>query len=703
MSATETVRLTLVSSVPGLVVGDDALVEVTSAGPSAPSLQLNGAPVGVAITRDPATGNWRALVTGLAEGENRLEAVADGLRAELTVRAYPVQGPVISGPHLHPWALTTEENGLGPALDEHGNAPARVSYQYMSASSGDFTAYDPASPPADGEIATTTTDAGVTVPYVVRHERGAANRGIYELAVLCDPHQPWTALAPQPGWNGKLWIPLYGGWNQRWSQTVPGASLPGMPRSSVLIDMGLRRGFMIARTTQIQSMTNSDSVRGAESLIMLKQHVTKHYGRIRYTLGTGASGGSIMQQMIANQYPGIFQGIIPMSSLPSSWYLPTVLNDSRLLEHHFTVTSPQLWQNEADRLAVDGHSSENTRQFFNTVFTGRRSGNFDTGGQDPVTGTGLDDAQAYHPDRNPGGARATLQDYQVNYLGRRPEAEWTDAERAAGHGFAQLPWDNAGVQYGLAALLDGRITPEQFTDLNEKIGGVDIDNHIVPARNTASADAVALLHRGGFINDFANMDQAAIIDIRPPEQGDLPSHTQFHTWIVRDGLTAAHGHARNHVAWMIPGPPVAITPPEAVLLTMDRWLAAIEADHSDKPLPEKIAAARPEDASDGIRTPEGEPAGDLADYHRLYPSYGDARTVAACGDPRSQRIAKPQLKPLRPADYPGIEFTTEQWQRLQTTFPDGVADWTKPGVSQTSTIPWLSYANGPGGEPVQHP
>ena len=33
-------------------------------------------------------------------------------------------------------------------------------------------------------------------------------------------------------------------------------------------------------------------------------------------------------------------------------------------------------------------------------------------------------------------------------------------------GYAADPWDNVGVQYGLQALLDGMITPEEFLDLN---------------------------------------------------------------------------------------------------------------------------------------------------------------------------------------------------------------------------------------------
>jgi acetyl-CoA synthetase len=683
------------------VVGGEALVEVTSSAPVLPSARLNGQPVEARFVAGEAAGKWRAVISGLTVGDNTIEASAGERTGTLSVRNYPVQGPLISGPHLHPWALTTEESGLGAPFDEYGNTPARIAYHYMSASSGEFADYDPEQPPAADDVATTTTDMGVTVPYIVRLERGAANRGIYELAVLCNPAQPWTGAQPQQGWNGKLWIYLYGGWNQYWSQSVLMAGgPPPLPSLSILIDMGLRRGFMIARTTLAQSATNSDSVRGAESLLVLKDHITKRYGPIRYTFGSGASGGSIMQQMIANQYPGIFQGLMPLSSLVSTWYVPSVLLDSQLLEHYFSTVSPTMWENEADRLAVDGHRAETTRQFFNTVFGSDSLGAF-VGGNDPTNGTGLPEADNYHPERNPAGARGTLQDYQVNYLGRRHETQWTAAERAAGHGFAPLPWGNSAVQYGLGALLAGRISAAQFVDLNEKIGGVDIDNTIVPSRTEADPDAVAKLHRGGFLNDFVNMDTVAILDVRPPEADDLPSHTQFHTWVARAELTAAHGHADNHIAWMIPGFASIGAPPEAAFVAMDQWLAAVEADESHSNLAEKIVANKPASLLDGVYDLQGVRTGDLDDYHRLYPSYGNARTVAANGNLHSVKIAKPQLKPLDLADYPGVDFTDEQWLRLHQVFPHGVADWTKPGVGQTPTTPWLTYASGPGGEPLQ--
>ena len=42
------------------------------------------------------------------------------------------------------------------------------------------------------------------MPYIVRLERGTINRGIYDIAVLFDPTQPWSAPAPQAQWNGKV-------------------------------------------------------------------------------------------------------------------------------------------------------------------------------------------------------------------------------------------------------------------------------------------------------------------------------------------------------------------------------------------------------------------------------------------------------------------------------------------------------------------
>src|SRR5207248_11113992 len=67
----------------------------------------------------------------------------------------------------------------------------------------------------------------------------------------------------------------------------------------------------------------------------------------------------------------------------------------------------------------------------------------------------------------------TRRSSDLNVFGPRPQDQWGPQEQQLGHGFAGLPVDNVGVQYGLNALKQGIITPAQFADLNSKIGGED--------------------------------------------------------------------------------------------------------------------------------------------------------------------------------------------------------------------------------------
>ena len=77
----------------------------------------------------------------------------------------------------------------------------------------------------------------------------------------------------------------------------------------------------------------------------------------------------------------------------------------------------------------------------------------------------------------------------------------------------------------------------------------------------------------------------------------------------------------------------------------------------------------------------------------VYPAGTTPRMAA--GGPLADDIAKCQLKPLSAADYPGVTFTQTQWLTLQLTFPDGVCDWSKPGVSQQPSKPWQSFGPSP--------
>jgi hypothetical protein len=132
---------------------------------------------------------------------------------------------------------------------------------------------------------------------------------------------------------------------------------------------------------------------------------------------------------------------------------------------------------------------------------------------------------------------------------------------------------------------------------------------------------------------------------------------------------------------------------------MDRWLTAVEKDHSTAPLATKIVRGRPKDVQDrcttnGYQEKDLPGAGQLCGTDVLGTRYGTPRTVA--GEDIANDTQKCALKPLQPQDYYPILFTADQWARLRSTFPRGVCDWRKRGIYQVGTTPWLTYQDASG-------
>jgi len=73
--------------------------------------------------------------------------------------------------------------------------------------------------------------------------------------------------------------------------------------------------------------------------------------------------------------------------------------------------------------------------------------------------------------------------------------------------------------------------------------------------------------------------------------------------------------------------------------------------------------------------------------------YGTPHTVA--GEGIETDINKCQLRPLRRSDYV-LPLTDAQWAQLESVFASGVCDFTKPGVDQQKTVPWLIYQESSG-------
>jgi hypothetical protein len=625
-----------------------------------------------------ADGRYLGYVTGLADGPNVLTVRSPGGGAQLTLTNHAIGGPIFSGAQIQPWLCTTDSNGLGPAQDSQCDAPTTYSYQYKSTDStkSGFQPYDPNSPPTD--VAMTTTDQGQVVPYVVRLERGTADRGIYDIAVLTDPTKPWEPWASQKGWNHKLYYVFGPSCGTIHSQSSP---------NSVLVDMALSRGFMVATSSMNVLGNNCNTVTSAEAAMMLKERIAERYGSIRYTIGTGCSGGSIGQHTVANAYPGLVDGLQPACTFEDNWTTGTEVMDCHLLVNYFKNNPSEPWVP-----MIDGHHDPSDCAAWDVTFSAV---------QDPKNGCSAGTRTDYNPDTNPTGCRGDLQDFQLPIWGKRPQSMWTSpAEKTAG-GFARWVFDNVGVQYGLTALNSGLITPAEFADLNSKVGGMDIDFNFVPNRREADPGTVLIAHRTGAVNDGRQLAGVPIISLQDwSETAEI--HTSYHSWAMRARLDKANGNHDNQIIWTYPaqGPILGVGPDSAValksFLLIDRWLGAMEADTAPGTLAQKAARDKPADAVDACFVADNEIT-DMGTCRQLYPYYGDARISA--GGSLAGDVMKCQLKPLNRGDY-NATFTDAEWAQLQQAFPTGVCDWSKPGVDQVPSTPWITFAGGPGGQPL---
>jgi hypothetical protein len=624
-----------------LVSGGDVLVEVRGRGLG--SLELGSRTLRLSGDR------WRGLVTGLAIGRNTLRAKGFGGVSSLVVTNHPAHGPVFAGPQVWPWRCDTAAHGLAAPRNRWCEAPPVVTWAYFNVVTRHFADYDPAAPPAPPLVGTTTTDEGRTVPFVVRVEKGVMDRGLYTIAVLRD------------GWNHKLGSPFGGSCNPRHQQepvdTGPNEMQPTL--FSVLDPDKLGRGFMVAHNNLGNLGSSCNDVVAAESLMMLKEHIVERYGEIRWTIGYGCSGGSMLQHLIAANYPGLLDGILPACSFPDIWSTVTESEDCHLLERVFDA-EPTLaplralvtgYQTPGSCAAFDKLPVNNTRSWL-----------------DPANAAGCGDELTAYPH----GPRCTVQDYQAALLGRQR------------NGFAHRPYDNVGVVYGLRGFEAGLVTAEQLVALNEKVGSDDLDWRWQPSRVRASAAGLTNAYRGGRVLDGRLLRDVPVIDLRGTSNQEI--HTDYHSWVVRARLDAAGGHG-NQAIWT--SHPLTVDPVSYDLAfdVMDDWLTRLSRDHRQVPRAVKVAAARPAAAADSCFL-AGQQITEMSLCSRAFPYYGDARTAA--GSPLRRDVLACALKPA--VRLTG--FSDDQWRRWRTVFRDGVCDWTRPGRGQAPAVPWATYASG---------
>ncbi|MGH3347538.1 MAG: DUF6351 family protein [Nocardioides sp.] len=696
--ATRPLTVEVLSNRRDLISGGDALVAVrlpSRVRARQVTVRLNGDPV---TRRFHTTDDGRLLgrVKGLRLGENRVRATAPGYAGATRIVNHPNGGPVFSGPQLDHYRCQET------AVDAACNEPAAYTFLYRSTdpTKTDLQPYDRANPPDD--VATTTTDEGVEVPFVVRREDGYQDRDRYSILTLWQPGRAWRPWEPQEQWNRKLLVTHGGKCGASYMPGTPplqdySGTLDGVPLVTPSYVTALGRGFAVLSTALANTGHNCNVAMEAESLMMGKERLVERYGELRYTIGTGCSGGSIAQSTIANAYPGIYQGLITTCSYPDTLTAGAQFADYHLMRQYFEDPSrwaPGVAWLPTQMAAVEGHLSHvNAVVADEGLFKAALDPeNACPGTVDPVAGN---PSTRYDSETNPGGVRCSVLDIMVNLLGPRPESVWSEQEQAAGRGFAGVPFANTGVQFGLAQLKQGLITPAQFVDLNVKLGGLDVDRLRTDARIDGDPSAIRRAYRSGLINETTNLDEVAIINHGGPDPGI--AHDYAHAFWTDERLLADQGHTDNRVMWFGPAP--LIGDPQwanEALLAMDRWLTAVESDGRALPLADKVVADRPDDVIDRCVVAELAPACDFEELQVLQTRLSTPRQEA--GGPLANDNVACRLKPFDVAEYGavGALFTPDQVASLEQFFAEGVCDWSQPGRGQGPTETWLRYGTADG-------
>jgi len=687
----------ILSSEPSLVSGGNALVQVAlPSGTAASAVKIVAA--GSDMTsrfQQVSPGTLLGVVQGLPVGTSAIDVVpaAGGANlATVSVRNWPIEGPIISGPHQTPYFCQTQQfllpdgSTLGPALDANCSVATRITYMYRATTGGALKSLpSPTALPAD--VAMVTTNAGVTVPFVVRIETGTVNRGIYQNAVLFDPttEAAPTPLRPPKAWNHRLvaieGFGCPGGWYTQ-GAAQGNLAIAGFDFTLLNVDR-LAEGNAMFANTLMHASNNCNAVLESEAAMMSKEAFIEEFGVPDFTVSAGCSGGSYGSAQPADRLPKLFDGVMILCTFPDPLSIAFSGSDGHLLTHLFFATNPGVFS-DAQIAAITGY--KNVKAFTDAANQAGRT--------DPVPGRvdypGYASAPfnaivpvgvRYDPIANPKGIRGTVYDAGKNIYG-------IDAAT----GFALRPFDNVGVQYGLDALNAGVIDVNQFILLNSLVGGYDQDANYVLGRTTGDPGAMLRAQQSGLqLGGNGGLASIPVFDVSGIYNDDAGYHYQWFHFAQRDRMTQMNGNADNHVMWR--GNPVPSAPAWTAFI---QWVAAYKADTATGTQREKVIRNKP--IEDGcwngdtfIAERQTLSSAPNTPCNALFPSWRAPRLAA--GGPVAANIPKCDLKPVTASDY-AVPVTAQQLNAIRRIFFTGVCDWSKPG-NRTGVVPNGSFGPSP--------
>jgi hypothetical protein len=718
----ESIDVTVLSSRPDQVSGGDALVRVDAPRGLLGKLAVlrNGEDVTDSFARHGDA--LQGLVEGFRNGENTLSVRHNRRssappKARLRVVNHPITGPMFSGPQQRPFVCKTIQAGLGePLVDNQAGQGFRVlradgstagwsldcstvtqvDYLYRT-TGGQFRAL-----PADGsrpdDLASTTTIDGHTVDFVVRRERGTINRFIYSYAMLVPFGS--TGTRDTTLWNRRLVYTFDGG--------VAIGRNQGTPGGSALEASLLGLGYGIAHSSGTRTSVHYNLVLGGETALMTKERFVERYGVPLYTVGVGGSGGAIQQYVYGQNHPGLLDAGIPVVSYPDMVTQTIHVGDCELLERYMDFSQNPKWARWDDRTWLIGLNADDA---FPNPYTGRPGSTECVNGWRGLTPLAM----------NPlfGTAGAGTERMDPAEMAAVHWTHWEDLRNIYGvgpDGYARQTWDNVGVQYGLQALRDGRIAPQEFLELNAQAGSwkdpgemvqegrpflpvgtfdpwsarnmqLSPDGGATPApRREGDLQAMRAAYRSGVYFDGAI--DIPLIDVRPYLEPVLDMHNSHQSFASRQRMLDRDGDASNQVIWFSERIGTSTPMLPAAFEVIDEWLANLRA-HPKR----GVGGNRPPRAQDACfeastatiaRGPDVW-AGALDDRAagaclQRFPIYSTSRVVA--GGPIRGGVYKCALQPVATAVARGLygDWTPSAAERarLEQIFPTGVCDSTRP-------------------------
>ena len=207
------------------------------------------------------------------------------------------------------------------------------------------------------------------------------------------------------------------------------------------------------------------------------------------------------------------------------------------------------------------------------------------------------------------------------------------------------------------------------------------------ARSVADPDALRLSYEGGFKNSFTGPGLATIPILTQRGNADAVAdiHDTLQDLIIRARLQRANGRSDNQVIWTL-GSKSVYDFGSGSLDVMNDWLDRIAADPAPAST-DKVVRNKPALATDacwdatGKRINEAASTDPAAACNLVYPRFSTPRLQA--GAPLVNDVLKCQLKPIAAGDYT-VPMTQAEVARLNTIFPNGVCDWSKPGANQVA-------------------